>query len=499
MSFGWQWFRISTWERTVYKKKVIWFLSVVAAVLVVGLADAKAWCLAQLETPKEDSAIQMPPPPPPSAAITGVAPESPFFFFRRLVQMTPEECEDVLKEHPIPVRDAIRNKIKEYQKMPSQECERNLQILDLRWYLFCGVDIQSDMLEGYIHSVPEDYRDIIRERLNRWFSISIQHRTNILANVKTFAFHRQVGGRPSRGKGPGGPPREMSLKGKPFDAKTNTFPFPHNATGETPFSYKGFPFFHTERQAPPDTPPFGKGWGRGLGAPRDVSDFRMEERRSYLSKQSDKSSLTGNKTSTNDIKPSEFWGGPPYYSNRGGFQKADPQGGPSGPGQGRGAGPGRGGTPGPKGPMFFGNGPGPNATHERGAGRWSDPTQFKDVRERKTWEELNNFFSMSLEERDRVIRALPKESREKTRRVMKMLDDLPPVERQNSLKILLQISDLPDEQRSAYVHSAERWNSLSGDEKRFFKIFFMPSSPLPEMPPLPSEVDINNRFEHPSQ
>jgi len=72
------------------------------------------------------------------------------------------------------------------------------------------------------------------------------------------------------------------------------------------------------------------------------------------------------------------------------------------------------------------------------------------------------------------------------------LDDLPPVERQNSLKILLQISDLPQDERSAYVHSAERWNSLSEEEKRFFKILFMPSSPLPEMPPLPSEVKVKN-------
>ena len=81
-------------------------------------------------------------------------------------------------------------------------CERSLQILDLRWYLFCGVDIQSDMLEKYIDSVPEDYREIIRERLDRWFSIPRQHRTNILANVKNFPFPRQAQG--SVGQGGGG-------------------------------------------------------------------------------------------------------------------------------------------------------------------------------------------------------------------------------------------------------------------------------------------------------
>ncbi len=193
--------------------------------------------------------------------------------------------------------------------MPSQECERNLQILDLRWYLFCGVDIQSDMLEGYIHSVPEAYRDIIRERLNRWFSIPIQHRTNILANVKTFAFHRQVGGNAARGKGPGAPPREMSRQGKPFDAKTNSFPFPHSSMGGGAFSYKGFPFFYTGRQGPPSPPASGKGRGGGLGAPKDVSDFRMGERRSYPSKQGDNPSHTENKVSTDNVKPPEFWGG----------------------------------------------------------------------------------------------------------------------------------------------------------------------------------------------
>lgn len=465
----------------MYKKKVIWFLSVVAAALVIGSADAVAWCLAQLETPKEDSAKQMPPPPPPSAAITGVAPESPFFFFRRLMRMTSEECEVALKEHPASVRDAIRNKIEEYKKMPSQEGERNLQILDLRWYLFCGVDIQSDMLEGYIHSVPEDYREIIRERLNRWFSIPIEYRTNILANVKTFAFHRQVGGGAGRGKGAGVRPREMGPQGVPFDAKVNSFPFPTNAMGGMPFSSKRFPFLPPERQGPPGPPPFGKGWGFGLGAPRDVSDFRMEGRPGFPPSQSGDSFFSEHQTSANFLKPFEPGYGHPDSSNRGGFQRTDPQGGQPGSGKGRGA------------------GPGPNAGPERGAGRWGEPTQFKDERARRTWEELNNFFGMSPEERDRVIRALPKESREKTRRVMRMLDALPPVERQNSLKILLQISDLPDEERSAYVHSAERWNSLSGDEKRFFKILFMPSSPLPEMPPLPSEVEITNRPKHQSQ
>ena len=66
---------------------------------------------------------------------------------------------------------------------------------------FCGGGYSIRYVRGYIHSVPEAYRDIIRERLNRWFSIPIQHRTNILANVKTFAFHRQVGGNAARGKG----------------------------------------------------------------------------------------------------------------------------------------------------------------------------------------------------------------------------------------------------------------------------------------------------------
>jgi hypothetical protein len=326
----------------VYKKKVIWFLSVVAAALVIGSADAVAWCLAQLETLKEDSAKQMPPPPPPSAAITGVAPESPFFFFRRLMRMTSEECEVALKEHPASVRDAIRNKIEEYKKMPSQEGERNLQILDLRWYLFCGVDIQSDMLEGYIHSVPEDYREIIRERLNRWFSIPIEYRTNILANVKTFAFHRQVGGGAGRGKGAGVRPREMGPQGVPFDAKVNSFPFPTNAMGGMPFSSKRFPFLPPERQGPPGPPPFGKGWGFGLGAPRDVSDFRMEGRPGFPPSQSGDSFFSEHQTSANFLKPFEPGYGHPDSSNRGGFQRTDPQGGQPGSGKGRGAGPGRG-------------------------------------------------------------------------------------------------------------------------------------------------------------
>ena len=77
-------------------------------------------------------------------------------------------------------------------------------------------------------------------------------------------------------------------------------------------------FFYTGRQGPPSPPASGKGRGGGLGAPKDVSDFRMGERRSYPSKQGDNPSHTENKVSTDNVKPRNSGGN---YSNRDGFQK----------------------------------------------------------------------------------------------------------------------------------------------------------------------------------
>lgn len=481
------------------KKKIIWFLSLVAAVFATEPAYVGALSLPELTPPQSGPLPLALSPQPPSAVVTGVAPESPFFFFRRLMKMTSEECQVALKEHPPHIRKAICDKVTEYKEMPSQECERSLQILDLRWYLFCGVDIQSDMLEKYIDSVPEDYREIIRERLDRWFSIPRQHRTNILANVKNFPFPRQAQGSVGQGGGggmtPWNGPRRLQ---KPFDGRSNNIPFPEKGALGMPFSPQGFPFFLPGRPMHQGGPFFGRGW-RGGGAQGYGFHFEAPERQSPFSFPGTNSSAFAELPRTNKGRPLPPPGEqkPSSGSDRDVLGNSVPQGLPPLPGRsGRGGGPGWAmPPPGPKAPMHPGATPGsgmsPNAGPDRG-GRWGGFDQFRDVREKKAWEELNNFFSMSPHERDRVLRLLPRESREKTRRVMKMLDDLPPVERQNSLKILLQISDLPQDERSAYVHSAERWNSLSEEEKRFFKILFMPSSPLPEMPPLPSEVKVKN-------
>ena len=127
------------------------------------------------------------PPFPHSAAMTGVAPESPFFFFRQLLKMDPQEAEEAIRQRPEKFQEIIRKKVEEYKQMPHQQREWKLQVLDLRWYLFCGLDLSEDKLDKYVESIPEDYREIIQARLKRWFSIPAEQRASILKNARMFS------------------------------------------------------------------------------------------------------------------------------------------------------------------------------------------------------------------------------------------------------------------------------------------------------------------------
>lgn len=387
------------------------------------------------------------------ASVTGVAPESPFFLFRQLLKMSPEDCEAAIKERPEKFQPIIRQKVEDYKRLPSQQSERSLQILDLRWYLFRGTEIQKDKLDTYIESVPADYQEIIRGRLECWFSLPEQQRTNILANVKAFAFDKMRKGDKSRrggsGEGPQAGPRragfvDQSPPRQRFLTNNLVVPPEGGGTNEPPR-------FPEDRMGPSGQRQGGMnegGWGKG-GRFREGREMETNGKKFDYPPRFQKDG-------TNVVSNSDEF--PPYpdlnNSNMRMRQGGNRWGAVNGGGKGRGQG--------------FG--------------------PFRNNREERTWMELNNFFSMSPKEREDVVRCLPEKNREKIWRVMKTLDELPPVERQRSLKILLEISNLPAEERSTYVHSAERWNSLSSEEKVFFRVLFVPGSTEVSEPPMPPTV-----------
>ena len=322
------------------------------------------------------------PPFPHSAAVTGVAPESPFFFFRQLLKMDPQEAEEAIQKRPEKFQEIIRKKVEEYKQMPHQQREWKLQVLDLRWYLFCGLDLSEDKLDKYVESVPEDYREIIQARLKRWFSIPAEQRASILKNARMLPWkmdeHKQS------------PKKDGRKDGSPDGMRDGNRGY-RPPMGEKPPGVDMPPPPREKRDGKDNPPSFGK-----------------------------------------QMPP------PPINGDRRGDRKDNK----------------------------FGK----------------DPKKLQSDREKWMWGELNNFFRMSNEDRKKVYKALPEKDRDKIWKVMRMLEELPPVERQNSLKILVEISEMPAEKRSAYLLGAKRWKNLSPEERRFFRVLFVPQEQTPPEP-----------------
>jgi len=283
-------------------------------------------------------------PPPVFFQTNTTAPKSPFISFRGLLNKTPEELEASLEKRPKRFHPTLLAKIEEYRKLSDQERERRLQSLDLRWYIISGVNLPENSLDEYVNSIPKEYQEIIRERLTPWYKMPLEHRQNILTNVKSVN------------------PLSLSFQQKDPDANKKRPQFQQNGP----------------RKGPP---------GKDVGQ-----------------------------------------GGPRRFRYRGG------QGNP-------------------------------------------------EMQAERFWNELNEFFRMSRHDRSKVLKCLEGNNRETVEKIFTQLDDLPPVERQRSLKLLLSISELPQSEQEAFIRSAEQWNSLSKEEKRFFRTLILPQ----QVPPMPQK------------
>lgn len=352
------------------------------------------------------------PPAPPDSGLkfpcpteTGKAPESPFFIFRKALQMTPEDQEQFIQGAPEGFRELMRSKLEMYKEMPEQKREWNLQLLDLHWYLFCGLRIKPEQIDSYIESVPEDYRDIISWRLKRWFDLTTEERSSILEMMESS--------------------REQIQKNVLKKWQQENAPRMGRGHGKGHGPGNG----HRGEE--------GRGFGRGMGyggpGPRWMNPPVPED--------------FSNKTNLED--ESDVFPEPPM------------------PLRGR-----------EWNPQWM-------ARHHKDPPPWSGYGN-RDSNERKTWMEINNFFRMSQEERERVMECLPKDVRRRTWDVVNLLEKMTPVQRQTSMKILLEISKLSPAERMNYIQGAERWRSLTEEEKQFFRVMCLPPEPILHPKPGPS-------------
>ena len=126
------------------------------------------------------------------SSIMPPAPQSPVVFFRKLLAMTPQERTDYLTNRPPEIRDRILAKVHEYLALNPDERELRLRATDLRWYLMPLFRTPPANRQAALAQVPEDLRDLVNSRLERWDALPPQLQAELLANDRPLHYFTHV-------------------------------------------------------------------------------------------------------------------------------------------------------------------------------------------------------------------------------------------------------------------------------------------------------------------
>lgn len=93
---------------------------------------------------------------------------SPVSYFRQLLAMSAKDAEKDLAQRPESQRKVLRAKIEEYQAMSATERDLRLKQVELRWYLVPLMHIKPMQRLTRLAAIPDEYQQIIQERLEQW-------------------------------------------------------------------------------------------------------------------------------------------------------------------------------------------------------------------------------------------------------------------------------------------------------------------------------------------
>jgi len=117
---------------------------------------------------------------PPSQPAT-----SPVAYFRQLLVMTDSERAEELAKRPEAQRAGLEAKIEQYAAMPASERELRLRATELRYFLLPLMRLPPGEREARLHSVPDDIRDLVEDRLSQWTLIPPPFQEELLKNQAT--------------------------------------------------------------------------------------------------------------------------------------------------------------------------------------------------------------------------------------------------------------------------------------------------------------------------
>jgi hypothetical protein len=130
--------------------------------------------------------------PPTPASIMPPLPQSPVKFFRQLLAMKPQERRDYLTNRPPEIRERIFAKVSEYLALKPEERELRLNATELRWYLLPLLRESQTNRDARLAQVPDDFRDLVRSRLEQWDALPPQSRQEFLDNEQILHYFSHV-------------------------------------------------------------------------------------------------------------------------------------------------------------------------------------------------------------------------------------------------------------------------------------------------------------------
>ena len=101
----------------------------------------------------------------------------------------------------------------------------------------------------------------------------------------------------------------------------------------------------------------------------------------------------------------------------------------------------------------------------------------------QTYVHFQNFFELTVDEKNAVLNALPESERQQFEKTLKSLERLPREQRVAALRSLSQLAGLTVAQRSELFDKMGRWKQLSPEEQQLWQKLDVHFPPLPPVPP----------------
>ena len=118
--------------------------------------------------------------------------KSPIDLFRQLLAMSPDERDVFLTNRPPEIRARILAKVAEYEALDPDDRELRLRATELRWYLEPLLRESPTNRAARLAQVPDDLRDLVRDRLEEWSILPPPLQDEFLDNERTLAFSRRL-------------------------------------------------------------------------------------------------------------------------------------------------------------------------------------------------------------------------------------------------------------------------------------------------------------------